>query len=368
MNRGQRIGTFASVIISAFLLIGCDLKEIDTFSTVLSIGIDRNNDGTILLTMEISNFSKSKSMQQKMLMISGTGQSIEDAERNIQLKNPLELYQAHNALILLGESYARHNVHEVADFFQRNPTFRPTMFLAVCQGRAKDVLRARVSTESINALGIREMINEASRRSLTSSSEMIRWVKDLHHRSHTFQLAALKLDMDAKPEVSGVGLFYHNQLVRWITTKQVPFLLLLTERQISHQLIKIIDANHNAIYIQILWANVIPSIKVAQGKLVVVYNVLGESEIVELSHEMALPLRKIVVMENKVNSVISARTKQMIHSLQKDKIDGINLADILYREHHNLYQRFSLHWEDEFAQADITCHFSIRLIRTGLLN
>ena len=366
MNRLQ-VGAFAGMLISTLLLGGCDLKEIYTFSTVLAIGIDQGHDGKIQLTMEISNFMKSKSNEQKTMIISGTGSSIVDAVKNIQLKSPLELYFAHTALILLGASYARHNIDELTDYLQRNLYFRPTMVITVCKDSAKEILGAKISTETINAFGIREMIEEASQRSLTTESEMIRGLKDLHHYSQTFRLAALKLDPDAQPVVVGEGLFQRGRLVRWISINQVPFQLLLTERHIGKQSISVPYTDHQQLVVRILWATVTTQASLQHGKLFVVYKVKGDSEIAESFCHMSFPNKELVIIDRTLNNTLRIQTQQMVLSLQAAHIDGIDLADVLFREHHRLYQSLSKNWDDHFANADISYQFAIRLIRTGLL-
>ena len=367
MNRLQ-VGAFAGMLISTLLLGGCDLKEIYTFSTVVAIGIDQGHDDKIQLTMEISNFMKSKGNEQKTMIISGTGSSIVDAVKNIQLKSPLELYFAHTALILLGASYARHSIDELTDYLQRNLYFRPTMIITVCKDSAKDVLGAKISTETINAFGIREMIEEASQRSLTTGSEMIRGLKDLHHYSQTFRLAALTLGPDVEPEVVGEGLFQRGRLVRWISANKVPFQLLLTERHIGKQLISITFTDHQQLVMRILWATVSTQVSLQHGKLFVVYKVKGDSEIAESCCQMSFSSKKLVTIDKILNDTLRMQTQQMVRSLQVAHIDGIDLADVLFREHHRMYQLLSKNWDDHFANADISYQFAIRLIRTGLLS
>ncbi len=353
-------------LMMTLFLTGCDYQEIDSINTLLVIGIDQHGKGEIRVTAEIPDYSKSKGKQQKSLTLEGIGKSIEEAEKNIQFRSPKELYLAHTTLLLLGADFAKRDISGVLDYFERGRFFRPTIYMAVCQPSAKSMLSANLNSEAIHAFGIRDLINNTTKISRTVTSDMIHIMRGEYSPSGTFGIAALKLDTEEEPEVAGVGLIQNQHMVRWISSKDVPYWILMHERRLDNLNFSVTNASHQKINGRIIWGRVTLTTRWRNGKLTAVYKVRGSGQIDELSHEMQLTPKKLANIERELNQAFNKKSHKFIQSLQASQIDGLGLADECFRKHHSTYQSLKNSWGEVFSQANIQCEYHIHLIRSGM--
>ena len=358
--------TYLLSLMMLLLLTGCDYKEIDSINTMLVMGIDPYKKGEIRLTVETPDYPKSKGKQQKSLTMEGVGKSIEEAEKNIQFRSPKELYLAHTTLLLLGADFAKRDISGVLDYFERGRFFRPTIYMAVCKPSAESLLNAQLNSEAIHAIGLRDLINNATKISQTVTSDMIHIMRGEYSHTKTFGIAALKFSAEEEPEVAGVGLIQNHHLVRWILTKDVPYWILLNKRRIDNMAFSISSAGHQKINGRLIWGRAVLSTRLRNGKLTAIYKVSGSGQIDELSHEMHLTPKVLANIERHLNQEFNKKSHKIIQSLQTSQLDGLNLADECFRKHHRIYQQLERKWSKVFSQANITCEYHIHLIRAGL--
>ncbi|RYD06498.1 hypothetical protein N752_04010 [Desulforamulus aquiferis] len=113
------------MIAICFTQIGCwSLKELTNLAIVLATGVDRTTDGKLLLTIQIARPSafaggseKTSGFQENnMWVISGSGDSILDARRQLEQKVSRRIYWGHNVILVAGEELAREDIKLAIDF------------------------------------------------------------------------------------------------------------------------------------------------------------------------------------------------------------------------------------------------------------
>jgi len=137
------------VIVSLFILLclsGCwNYKELNEYSIVTGVAIDKK-DGQYEISTLISNAPKNStdnsSNESKIVVYSGTGDSIFAAFKDIGLISPKELYLNSFSVLILSEDVAKDGIESVIDFFLRYSSSRNKFYVIVSkEDKAKDTLK-----------------------------------------------------------------------------------------------------------------------------------------------------------------------------------------------------------------------------------
>ena len=137
-------------------LTGCwDWRETSSFAIILGAGVDWVDNNRIRLTIQIakpSSFvggqqSPGTQTQSASWVIWAEGDTIQDAEKNLLLLVPRDIYWGHCIIMILGDKMAGQGTHLVTNYLQRKTTPRETMWLTVAKGDAKDFLEAHSEIE-----------------------------------------------------------------------------------------------------------------------------------------------------------------------------------------------------------------------------
>ena len=129
-----------------FLISGCyDYKELNDYSIVTGIAIDKSNDNNYEVSVLISNSSKSStetdSKESNVVVYSGKGTSLYSAFKDIGLISPKEIYIGSFSVLIISEDVAKDGINNVIDLFLRYPSSKKSFYVVISKEDAKDVLK-----------------------------------------------------------------------------------------------------------------------------------------------------------------------------------------------------------------------------------
>lgn len=137
------------------LLSGCwSAKEANEIDYVMGVGVDKAEDGDIILTIQSPVLSALKAEKgggdgDKYKSISVKGKTTFEAIRNYINAGGQKLFWGHIQVAIIGEQAAREGVDDFLDFFSSDPELRGTSLIAMVKGRAKEVMEARIDLTPI---------------------------------------------------------------------------------------------------------------------------------------------------------------------------------------------------------------------------
>lgn len=113
------------ILLLPLFLTGCwNYSELNEIAIATGISIDWEDD-KYKLTALISNAQKtegsSKEGEAQITVFEGTGKTMTEALKNIELKLPKELYLKHISIIIIGEELAKKGVGNILDYLIRDP-------------------------------------------------------------------------------------------------------------------------------------------------------------------------------------------------------------------------------------------------------
>lgn len=149
------------------LLSGCwSAKEANEIDYVMGVGVDKADNGDIILTIQTPDLSALKAENpgsgEKYRSISARGATTFEALRNYVNVGGQKLFWGHIQICVIGEHAARDGVEDFLDFFSSDPELRGTSMIAIVKGMAKDVMEARVSLTPIPSDYLSNLLTNAT--------------------------------------------------------------------------------------------------------------------------------------------------------------------------------------------------------------
>ncbi|MDF2937485.1 MAG: hypothetical protein K0Q90_2858 [Paenibacillaceae bacterium] len=163
----MKAGRIGLPLVLSLLLSGCwSAKEANEIDYVMGVGVDRGDNGEIILTIQTPDLSALKAensgSEEKYKSISVKGETTFEALRNYINVGGQKLFWGHIQVCVIGEKAARDGVEDFLDFFSSDPELRGTSQIALVKGKAKDVMEARVSLTPIPSDYLSNLLSNAT--------------------------------------------------------------------------------------------------------------------------------------------------------------------------------------------------------------
>jgi len=183
--------------LAALLLLSCtgcwDRREIDQLTVVTMLGFDRvirNGKPQIVISiLSVKNNAigpsggtggSSTTIPFFGSVEAATGETIDDALRNLSLRLPRAIFLGHAVVILIGQQMARDGIQQVIDFCDRDKDIRYRTQVAISRGSALEALESQPEIETLSSMEILKIINTSKfRSSKTVPSDLLHVVYNL---------------------------------------------------------------------------------------------------------------------------------------------------------------------------------------------
>lgn len=383
------------IIIIMFTASGCwSRREINNLSIARTIAVDKEPDGKTRLTYLFAKPGAFAKMgagaapgEKAYFLISATGETLYDTERNISLGLSRKLFMGQNSLIIIGEEAARAGVRPITDFFTRHKDVRLTTWLLVHRGKASDLLKIDPALEKSPALEILGSINFAQRRVSKSISRNTRdFLVDLGNPGiepvlPEIQLVPLTADEDLKAQkkagessqsrfrLAGTAIFNKDRLVGWLSALETKGLHFATSKQqIGIVVIKPEKDPAKKVSIEITEGNSKIKPIFSKGKVsirieVKVKGTLGED--IEIKNiENPEMFKKL---DQHTEKVIKNLIQLALNQAQKKyKIDFFGFGQAIWRDDPKYWKEIEKDWDKIFPGLPVEIAVDAKVIRSGM--
>ncbi len=122
-------------------LTGCwNYKELNEYAIVTGMAIDLKGDD-FQVSFLIANGNKAEDSQTKTSLLTGTGDTIYNAIKDVSLVSPKELYISHLSVVIFSEDIAKKGIANILDFLLRDPQSHQNFYLLIAKDtKAADIL------------------------------------------------------------------------------------------------------------------------------------------------------------------------------------------------------------------------------------
>lgn len=148
------------IIISLFTTTSCwNSRELNELAFVTALAIDMGPEPqTINLTCQIfvpveiqggsGQPEGSTGSSKPYYNVTASGQTVFEAIRKISQMIDRRLYFPHLQVLIFSEDIAKTGLSQYLDLMNRDPEFRRSSYLLICQGKAMDILEAQTHLNS----------------------------------------------------------------------------------------------------------------------------------------------------------------------------------------------------------------------------
>lgn len=128
-------------------LTGCwDYRPLESLSFTVGIGVDQEETGEFIMTMQFINTQGSSGGKQSHLtehpIYQGKGKTIQDAFSQATLHVPHYVFMANTQVVIIGENVAKQGLKQTLDYLYRFQNLRPDFSIVIARHqKAKDLLQ-----------------------------------------------------------------------------------------------------------------------------------------------------------------------------------------------------------------------------------
>lgn len=374
----------ALVLLTALGLSGCwGRLEVNDLAIVAMLGLNRTDDGHMEVLVNVvipARAGRSRGQEsgpaaggRTFIMLRGTGRTVMEAARRIQMELPRRLYWAHTRVILIGEELARAGVRPAIDFLTRHRDLRLTNYMLVAKGDLVQVMAVATDLEPLPV----EHIREISRSRIGAAVTVGDWVRDLAARgadpiAGTFQLSppppGAPPTQQPAPKLVGTALFKGEKLMGFLDEDATHGLLWLRGEQ--HQGMAAVAVPKAAGNMSVEWVRSTTerTARLERGKVVIHVKAVVEGEISEEEANLDLSdPQAIALVENEFGKGIRKRMEAVLARIRESNTDSARLGEVIHRQLPAVWRRLKPTWEDEgLSQVKVVIEVDARIRRTGL--
>jgi len=380
------------LIILTLVLGGCwSRREMNELAIVLGAGVDRTPDNKVQLTLQLARPAAftggtegggggSQLKQNIVWVVSETGDTIFDAERNMALKVSRRIYWGHDVILVIGEEMAREGVRNVTNFFMRNPQPRETIWVLVTKGEAKLLLESHSELEKSSA----QSVGFLSRNKAGFSVMMKDFVMALASRGTNPAAPRVEVQKLGQPQgpgmeeklqheevgITGTGVFKDDRLVGWLDTSETRGLLWL-RGEVKRGIITIPSPGQpdKMISLSIIRGNtrVDPVYDGETIRFNVTMSFEGDLLEQQSIEDLTTP-EKVEAIEMEAAEDVYRKCTDALKKAQGEYgTDVFNFGEAFHRKYKKDWKELKEHWNEEFVNAEVNIAVEAHLRRTGLL-
>lgn len=380
------------ILTASLLATGCvGKREINDLALVMAVGVDKGKEGKTKVTVQVARPADARGQTgapsgntgDPVWSANAEGKTIFEAIRNLATFSTRRVFWAHNYIIVINEDLARDGIHDVIDFFTRNPELRMNTWVVVTPDKAEDIVSTLTGIEvmpgealdklfrytPVSAQAPRTKIRDLFSAYLSNGTEPILARMKLIDRGVSNKKAGQAGSVQ-QVELAGAGIFKGDRLVgtlNAIETKNIqPFIEDVESRT------EVLECPTNkkekvSIEIRHPKLKVIPEYK--KGKPVVFHvELTAYSNIVEAGCPISLEDEEsLKQLENQLKKRVENEMEQVIQKLQNEfNADVLHFGKVFNNRFPAEWKEIKGDWEEHFKAAKVDVQVDARVRSTPL--
>ncbi|WP_458412912.1 Ger(x)C family spore germination protein [Schinkia sp. CFF1] len=389
-------GTFPFFILTIiFLLSGCwSQKELTDIMLVSALGIDKNEEGKYVLTLQLINpgnvatGTQPSGQASPVTVFSSTGDNIVEASRRATKKVSRRLYYAHTNLVVVSEKLVREEgLINVLDALERDPEFRTTTTIVIAQGRAagdivkiitpvdkipaNKVIKTLQSTEKrwgeLITVNIQDLINNSVSPGIEPVISGFRLKGDVDKGKKLAENQQTTPDVTL--EASSLGIFKNGKLISWLQGEKARGVVFLRNKLTATAIAVDWKGKKQSIVYQIVRQKTkVSARKTKQNLPAITVEVRTEGDIGEVSVPIDLTDPTII---NEIEKIIEKEIRKEIQSAvqfaQEKKTDVFGFGESVHLADPKAWKKLKNDWDDvNFPQLKVNVKVDAFIRRTGI--
>ncbi|WP_165861176.1 Ger(x)C family spore germination protein [Paenibacillus paeoniae] len=361
------------LILLLFLTTGCwDRRELNDQALIFAWGMDLNEDGSYHATAQFANphslGSSEESTGKASFSVSGDGNSVYEAAKDLQAKVSRAWFAGHRRVILIGEKLAKDGLANILDEYSRNPIVRLRTDILIVKGSSvEDILEVSYPLEQLPANAFFR-IHEAADMNPDLTLLHFIMANASDENCPILPVVTVHANPDVGLQLWGTAIFNKDtKLVDYLPLKKGNLAQWIkgqlgstigTVKIPSEEGDIVVEINHLSANIQTLIVEKNIQVHVTLGGK----GILRESNThLDLSHS-----RNVVMVQEYLNEQTATEVKRVVKEIQKLGTDILGVGQSIHRQHPYQWKGLKEEWSQHFQQAKIEIEVKIDLEETGM--
>ena len=376
-----------------FLSSGCyNYRELNELSIISAIGIDKT-EGGYKMTVQVMNTKKngqdtnSSGQQPEFVTYTTEGKTIQKMLRNVVLESPRRLYVTHMQLLIIGEDLAKEGIHDILDWFARDPESRKQFYILISKNnQTKEILNTITTLETLNSKKISDNIETDSKFLGISEKTTFEEVLGTYmNDKQEIILPTIEVEgnteigeenenierssPEAKIKLAPMAVFKEDKMLGYLT-KEEALAMNFIKNKIDATIIEYQCENGKYIASEIIESKTKLEPDTSGEKPKLTINIKGKANINEITCDWNLEddetIKKIEKMlEDEVKTIIN---DSMTNINQKYNTDIYGFEDLFYKADPKYYKTIKDKWKiGNYNDLDVKIKVNITLPEKGTI-
>ncbi|KLU67221.1 spore germination protein B3 precursor [Desulfosporosinus acididurans] len=380
----RKITLIIPTILLLLLLPGCwNRRELNTMAIVEAVGVDRANDGQIVVSLQIlkpsaikSSTSEKASGTKSVWVVTSKGETVFDAIRNASLQTDRKAYFSHNTVYVLSEELARNGISDELDLFSRDSEFRKLTYVFITRRKAEDIIRSDYEQEKIPAQAIEKLAKVTYAASKVPKVQLIDLLKNFASKTNDSIVPGIDIIQEDNKnpneeslKLDGTAILKRDRMVGWFNEKETRGVLWVLGK-VKSGIIDIAtpgnESKKSGIEIIRADSNVVPEL--VDGNLIMTINVrldgnLGE----EMGSSDLVKPESFDEIEKQIDTDIKEEISSAVSKAQNWDVDIFKFAPDVHRKYPREWPELERNWREEFRKIQINIIVDAKLHWSGYL-
>lgn len=359
----KRIKIF--ILLSALLFMGgCyDRVPIEKLTLTAGSGYDVDNDFYVN-SIEYLLFRGNKTIQKNV--ISSLGNTLYGNRNDRHLRIPKKTLISNVRIYLIGEQRARIGIKDLLDSYVRDYERSLTPVVAICKGKAEDILRLTPKSNITSSEALEGMIETSADAYFFNKKNKLKDILYMHYQEGRRMIIPYIEQEKDMVKISGLAVFDKDMLIRIIPINEALYVNLIRNHKgksylsnmtpIKNQYIDIYGTSKRKVKVSYVDNKIKYDIRV---------NIKGEIKLDTEHPEVALDKKDIEEVEKSFEQELEKNLKAIIKKAQEEyKIDVFDIEKFSYAKFgHNKLKTLN----SSFEEAAIDVKVKVKLTSAGRL-
>lgn len=383
------------LIVAMFLFNGlANSRELNDLAILSSMGIELDEDGNYLITVQIlntkkpdsssGNSSSGESGTSNVTVFKSNSSTIHGALRDIVLQSSKKIYIAHMELLLVSEEVAKTDMFDILDFFIRDNENSNNFILAVTKDTTpKEVLEILMPLETNPTQSIKNTIKATYKNKGTTIDNILTEnIQIMLKPGMNMVAASVGIDGEVKKEEGSDNINSSASSAKVIAKELAYFdkkslMGYLTEEEGLYYNLGLDDlksgmlnmgTKEDGYVVEILNAKSTSTPRVENDKYIIDFNFDLSCAITEISREKKIEtFDEEVIIQKEIEERIKNGFESFANKCKNEyESDLIGFGNIYYKRLNKEYEKLMAKYGDDYLKhIDINTNVKIKLVNEG---
>lgn len=369
---------FFSLLLATLPLTGCwDRTEINDLGIVLAAGIDKKEDKTVELSVQIliprsvSLGGQGSGGENLTIVRSASGANIADATARLQLRLPRRLFFGHTKVFVFGEKLAKAGIRDQFDFLIRYPEIPTRAYMFVSKKDAKEMLSLTPPLEKYSGEVLREMSILKNNMNVTLK-EMQQMFRDESEGANLPLIDTLPLESvqnkETVPSITGIAVFKKDKMVGLIEGKVASGIVWIKDKMKTTTITMEPSKTKGFMSAQLLQSHteLIPQIK--EGEWIIHVKTVANFRLIQNGTDLVVSSKYTPKLEKEFERDIDNCIVMSVNQVQKKyKVDIFGFGEAFNRKYPKKWDKVKDRWNEFFPKIKIKTETKVYVRRKGMI-